>query len=117
MTPKKRGLLIAFMSAIFLGLYPPAAKMTYASGANVMFMILATTSARAFSLIVFCLFKGNTLLPKSGNRWPIISGGFFQAVSVFGIIGSLAYIPGPVTITIVFTHTIMLMFFMAYRER
>jgi drug/metabolite transporter (DMT)-like permease len=45
----------------------------------------------------------------------VYAGGFCQACSIFGIIGSLAFVPAAVTIVVMFSHTIMLMFFMAYR--
>lgn len=115
MTSTKKGVLVTLAAAVAFGLYPPAAKMAYADGANVNFVIVVTTFARACALVVFCVLSGKSLLPNPSAWKLIVSGGFFQSVSIFGIIGSLAYLPGPVTIIIIFTHTIMLLFYMAYR--
>lgn len=108
------GVTITILSAIAFGLYPAAAKMAYANGANASFAIIVTTFARALALALFCLATAKPLSPTLHERRTVISGGFFQALSIFGIIGSLAYLPGPVTIIIMFTHTIMLLLFMAY---
>lgn len=112
---RQNGLTIAVLAAIAFGLYPAAAKMAYADGANASFVIIVTTFARAFALSLFCLLTHKPILKSEGAVMLALSGGFFQAISIFGIIGSLAYLPGPVTITIIFTHTIMLLLFMAYR--
>ena len=111
----RSGLIIGLLAAITFGIYPSAAKLAYADGATVAFVIVATTFARALALALFCLWKRLPLLPPPGDWHWAVSGGFFQALSIIGIIGSLAYIPGPVTIIIVFSHTIMLLFFLAYR--
>lgn len=55
------------------------------------------------------------MVPKATDwRW-VITGGFFQALSVCGIVLSLLFIPGPVTITIIFLHTLMLLLFLAFK--
>jgi len=110
----KVGLVIAVLASIVYGLYPPAARAVYADGGNAVFVVIVTTFARALSQVGFCLVRGIPLLPAARDlRW-IISGGLFQALSICGIIFSLMFIPGPVTITIIFTYTLMLLFFMAY---
>ncbi len=109
------GLTITVFAAIAFGLYPAAAKLAYHDGANACFVIIVTTFARAFALSLFCLARREPLIPTGRALTSAASGGFFQAVSIFGIIGSLAYLPGPVTIIIIFTHTIMLLLYMAYR--
>jgi len=109
------GIIIALLSAIAFGLYPPAAKMAYAEGGNSTFVIIATTFARAAILSCYCLVKGQRLLPKPGKWRVTFTGGFFQALSIFGIISSLRYLPGPIMIIILFSHTIMLLFFLAYK--
>ncbi|HMO17094.1 MAG TPA: DMT family transporter [Oligoflexia bacterium] len=106
------GVLVTVFSALAYGLYPPAVEIAYQEGANSIFIITFTTAFRAFSLILFSLCAGHKIIPSRNELWPYISGGFFQALSIFGIILSIAYIPGPITITIVFTHTIFLLLFL-----
>lgn len=109
-----RGLVIAGLSAVVLGLYPPAAKVAYADGANSVCIILVTTFFRAASLVIFCIATGRTLVTTGEPLLRIFSGGFFQAISIIGVLGSLAYLPGPVALIILFSHTIMLLLFLAY---
>jgi len=110
-----RGLLVGLFAALVFGLYPAAAKATYAQGANAVFVVIFTTFARAMSLVAFCLLTGKKLRPNAKQRNTALSGGACQAFSIFGIIGSLAFLPAAVTITLMFTHTLMLMALMAYR--
>lgn len=98
------------------GLYPPMAKLAYLDGASPSFVAIFTTFFRAFFLVIFCLLSAKKIIPAKGEWYPAISGGFFQALSIFGIIFSLIYLPGPVTIMILFTSTLMLLFFLAFKE-
>ena len=110
-----RALLVPIFTAVAFGLYPAAAQRAYADGANAQLVMLVTTFARAFALIIAAAYLGQTLIPRQSEwRWAI-SGGFFQALSVAGVLASLVYLPGPVMITLVFTHTIMLLLFLAAR--
>ena len=101
------GLLIAVCSAAAFGLYPPAAKLAYADGANPAFLILLTTFARSIAFGAFAILRGIPVWPERGHRRAVVSSGFFQALSIFGIIGSLAYLPGPITIIIIFIWLIL----------
>lgn len=122
-SPEKQGsksigagkLLVPALAGVSFGLYPAAAKLAYIDGANLTFVLSVTTFSRAFALVLFCLCTGKVLLPKRPQWRSTLSGGFFQALSVFGIIASLLYLPGPVTIILVFTHTIMLLLLLAYK--
>lgn len=78
-----------------------------------MFMMVATTFVRTFSLIVFCFLSKKKLFADKTNIKTSITGGFFQGLSNFGIFGALLFIPGPVVIIIVFLHTLMLLFLLA----
>ncbi len=112
----KIGLGISVFAAISFGLYPAAAKAAYSAGANTTAVIISTTFARALALVMYCLKSKRRVFPEPAFRRNALTGGFCQAVSVFGIIGSLAYIPAAVTIILMFTHTIMLMLYMSYRK-
>ena len=112
---KKRGLIVAALTALAFGLYPPSAKMAYRAGANPTFLIITTTFFRGIALGLYCLIAKKPVLPVGREWFSYTLVGFIQSVSIFGIIGSLLYLPGPVTITLIFTHTLMLLLFLAYR--
>lgn len=105
-------MVIAVSAAIAFGLYPPAAQLAYAHSANVSLVIIFTTFVRAISLVLFCRWKGLSLALPSEKVRSIVSAGFFQALSVIGIISSLQFIPGPVTITIIFSSTSLLLVYL-----
>ena len=112
----KLGLLIAVATAIIFGLYPPSARAIYADGGNAAFVVLTTTMARGAALSLFCFATRRQLFATRHDVKMAAIGGFLQAVSILSIFGSLVFIPGPIMIIIVFTHTIMLLFFMAWKK-
>lgn len=110
------GILIAIVTAVIFGIYPAAARAVYTDGGNPAFIVLATTLARAVALAGFCILGRKKLFISREDIKMGITGGFLQAASVSAIFGSLLFIPGPIMITIIFTHTIMLLFFMAWKK-
>ncbi len=109
------GTVIGLLASITFGVHPTAARAVYAAGGSASLVIVATTAARALSLYVFCLLTKKPIFQAKAD-WPIAArGGFFQAVSVLAIFFAFTTLPGPVAITITFTHTLMLLFFMAWR--
>lgn len=112
----RMGLLFAVLSAVSFGFYPAAARYAYAEGANASFMMLLTTGTRMLAFWIFCRLAGKKLFADRPALKSGIVGGFFQAVTVGCIFASLLYIPGPVMIIIVFTHTLMLLLFMAWKR-
>lgn len=115
MTRDKAGLLIALICAVILGLWPPALRAAYADGANVVFAVLMSTAARAVLLVGHCLWSKKPLFATRTDVGTAARGGLFQTAALITAIGSMAYIPGPVMITIAFLHTTMLMLFIAWR--
>jgi drug/metabolite transporter (DMT)-like permease len=111
-----RGFIVALFAGAAFGLYPAALRAIYADGGNAAFAIIVTTWIRALSMAVYCLYKRVPLFPNVALTKQSIIGGFFQCISIFGILGALTYIPGPIVIIIVFTHSLMLLFFMAFRK-
>lgn len=109
------GILVVIGSAIVFGLYPPAARGVYADGGNAVFVILITITMRALALTVFCGVTRKALFKKAEDTKFAMICGVLQSLSVIGIFGALVFLPGPLVIIIVFTHTLMLLFFMAWR--
>lgn len=116
LTGQTLGIAVSLSAAFIFGLYPPAARAAYQDGANPVFMMLLTTLMRAGAMVAFCVLKHRPLFATAADRRIAFSGGFFQSLSIIGIIASLAYLPGPVMIMVVFSHTIMLLLFMMLRR-
>lgn len=112
---KPLGILIAVACAVVFGLWPSCVRAAYADGANPAFAILVTTVARASSLWFFCLFTHKPVFATRQDSGLALRGGFFQAVGMMSAIAAMSYVPGPVAITITFSHTIMLLFFLAWK--
>jgi len=111
----KIGISVAIATGMVFGLYPAASRAAYADGANTTFVLFLTTVIRTFMLLAFCGLTKKTLFSCSDHRKAALSGGFWQAISTVGIIASLIYIQGPILLTILFSATVMLLFFMAWR--
>lgn len=109
------GILIAVAATIVYSVYGPAVRAVYTDGGNPSFMIMLSTCLRAFALVAFCFLTHRRILKTRTDIKYAITGGAFQAVSIVAVIVSLAYLPAPVMITIFFTHTLMLLLFMAWR--
>ncbi len=92
-----------------MGIYPAAARWSYQHGSNSTFIVLVTTFSRLLILYVCCIITKQKILQARNSNWKaIVSGGVLQAISIVGILSSVALIPGPVALTILFTHTLML---------
>lgn len=113
---RRIGFTIAIFSAITYGFWPTAVRGVYANGGNVVFALLVTTWSRALFMTGFCLFKRLLLFRTREHTKQAIIGGLFQTVTVIGCTVSLLFIPGPVMIIILFSHTLMLLFYMAWRR-
>lgn len=121
MTPQKsvgastKGFVSVLLAALIFGLYPAALRGVYADGGNAVAMLVLMTVTRALGLAGYCFAKREPLFRTNEDRKQALIGGAFQACSIIGIFLSLLYIPGPLMIIVVFTHTLMLLFFMAWR--
>jgi drug/metabolite transporter (DMT)-like permease len=112
---KKIGILLAVICAIAYGAYPAFSRSVYLGGGNAAFLIMATTFARALGLVLFCFFSRKPIFQTRVDIKEACVGGFFQAITIIGVFAALKYMPGPIVTIIVFTHTLMLLFFLAWR--
>ncbi len=110
------GIIICIFSAIIFGVYPPAARAVYEDGGNIVFVVLITTFARAISLYSFALFQDKKPFSSPKESKLSFIGGFFQAISIIGILGGTFYLPGAVVIIIMFTYSLMLLFFTSWKK-
>lgn len=113
---QKIGTFICLFAAVVFGLYPPAAKAAYEDGANIVFIVLLTTFMRFVAMYGFAYLNGiRTFFETSQARKLSFWGGLFQAASIVGILGGAYYLPGAVVIIIMFTYSLMLLFYSAWR--
>lgn len=112
----KIGIIVALLTSVIYGIYPAATRAAYADGANVVFILLLTMLIRAIMMTSFCCLKRQPIFDSKKYTKKALLAGFCQAVSVIGVLGGVAFLPGPVVLIILFSHTLMLLFFMAYRK-
>ncbi len=116
LTPDRVGLIIAVFAAITYGFWPTAVRGMYAYGANPVFALIVITWARGLSMGAFCLLTRNRIFATREDIRQGITGGVFQAITVICVYIALTFISGPLMIIIIFSHTIMLLFYMAWRK-
>lgn len=109
------GYIAVLFAAFSFGIYPPTTKLAYAAGANPSLLILVSTTLRTLALLVAALRKGYSLKDIFQDSQNSIGPGSLQALTIVGITTSLRFIPGPVMITIIFSHTLLLLLFLVYR--
>lgn len=112
---EKIGTIVCLATAVIMGFYPPTAKMAYDDGANIAFVVLFTTTIRFLSLYGFAKLQRQSLFKSPRDKKLGFWAGAFQAISVIGILGATYYIPGSIVIIIMFTYSLMLLFFSAWR--
>jgi drug/metabolite transporter (DMT)-like permease len=103
------GIFVTFASAIVFGLYPPAARGFYENGGNASALMLATSLFRFLFLYLYCRFRSFDFFPKSKEISSILSAGIYQSISNISLLASFLFLPGPISMTILFTHTSMLL--------
>lgn len=112
---EKIGVVVALISAIIFGLYPPASRGAYLDGANITFVILVTTFCRMASLYIFALWRDDKPFQNFQDYKISAIAGTFQAISIIGLIAGSFYLPGAVVITIMFSYALLLLVFSVAR--
>lgn len=110
------GLIICVASAIIFGLYPPAARAVYQDGGNITFVILVATACRLVGLYIFALTQKLSLFNKFEDYKLNFYAGVFQALSIIGLLAGSFFIPGAVVVIIMFSYSLMLLLFSAWRK-
>ena len=111
----KLGIVLAVLSAMIYGWCPAPARAVYADGANMMFVALASIFCRALCMSAYSVFRGFRLFSSETNWKRTLLSGLFQALSVIGIMGSLAYIESAITWVILFSYPLFLLMFQMVR--
>lgn len=112
----RRGLFITLLTALAYSVWPSAMRAVYADGANTSFVIVVGMMLRSLPLLINALFTQKPLFQTRTDTRNAITGGFFQAFSSGAAFAAVHFLPGPLAIVILFSHTIMLLFFMIWRK-
>jgi probable blue pigment (indigoidine) exporter len=116
LNPLTLGTLIAALAAAVYGAHTPAERAVYADGGSVSLVVVVTTWMRVLPMALFCIFTRKALFQSQQDIKQSFIGGVFQALSIICILSAVLYLPAPVVIIIIFSHTLMLLFFMAWRS-
>jgi len=109
------GLIFTILGAIAYGVSPAAAHAVYTDGGNGAFVALAITVTRMMALTVVCVLAKRKLFATASHTKGAITGGLLQAMGVTLTFSAFMYLPGPIVVVILFSHTLMLLFLMAWR--
>ncbi len=110
-----KGILAVLCAALVYGFYPASTRGAYMDGANVVFMILLTSFFRSFSIAALTCFQKQPLFATKDDFKLSIINGVFQVLSIFGILGGMAFISGPMVMTIMFSYVMLLYLFTVFR--
>lgn len=109
------GLLITLATALAYGLWPSAMRAVYADGGNASFVILLATVLRAVPLLVTCVAQRRPVFRTRQDTRNAMVGGFFQAISSGAALAAVIFLPGPLAVVIMFSHTLMLLLYLIWR--
>lgn len=105
-------ILLILTAALSYGLYPSLTKLAYQQGATVATVVILSTVVRAAVLRMALLYlqreRRRRLL--SFDRATVIAS-VMQVASIFGMLFSVKFISPAVMITLVFTHTSMILLY------
>jgi len=109
------GLVITLCTALVYGVWPSAIRAVYADGGNTSFVILLATVIRVLPMLITCMVQRQPLFQTASHRRNALTGGFFQAISASGALAAVMFLPGPLAVVIMFSHTLMLLFYLIWR--
>lgn len=115
MSPTIQRILIILSASVLFGFSWPTVRGAYLEGANNICVIMVTTFLRGVFLAGFCFYKKQSIFENKADLVTGLRSGFVQAVSVIGILGSMVYLQAPIAIVLLFTSTLMLLFFLWFK--
>lgn len=115
LSPYRLGFLITLATAVAYGVWPSAMRAVYADGGNASFVVIIATIVRAIPLFVTCLAQRTPIFQTRQDTQSAVIGGFFQAISSSMALAAVFFLPGPLVVVIMFTHTLMLLVYMMWR--
>ena len=105
---RRIGIILILTSAVAFAIGPIGAKIALDNGSNILTVVTlrGAIGATVLSLLLVS-FRQSFRISRAALPWCLLCGGF-SALMVYGIIGSVAYIPVSVTILIFFVHPIVI---------
>jgi drug/metabolite transporter (DMT)-like permease len=102
------GILLVLTSAIAFAIGPTGAKLALENGGNTLTVVTLRGAIGAVLLsVLIVMFRQRFRIGAVALRWCLL-GSAFTALMVYGLIGSLSYIPVSLAILIFFTHPIVI---------
>ena len=109
------GIALILLSAICFAVGPTAAKLAFNSGSNTLTVVTLRGLIGGVLLgLLIATFRQGFAMSRIALRWTFLCC-LFNAVMVYGIIGSVAYIPVSIAVLIFFTHPILVALIVHHR--
>lgn len=109
--------LLLTLSALCYGLYPSFAKLTYLSGGTVSTLIVVSIFCRSLILLGSLKFFHKEIEKKLYQLdVPTFIAALMQALTMGSIFLALKFVSPGVMITIVFTHTTLILFYKVFKK-
>jgi drug/metabolite transporter (DMT)-like permease len=101
------GILLVLVSTIAFAIGPTAAKLALDNGSNTLTVVtLRGVIGAALMALLIPMSRQGFGLDRHALRWCLYCG-LFYSVTVYGFIGSVAYVPVSVAVLVFFTHPIL----------
>lgn len=112
---RRVGIVLVLTSTVAFAIGPVAAKIALDNGSNVLTVVAARglIGAALLALLVV-LFRQDFRIGRAALRWSLACSAF-SALMVYGLIGSVAYIPVSVATLIFFVHPLIIAVIIHYR--
>jgi len=109
------GILLILISGTAFAIGPTAAKLALNNGSNTLTVVTLRGAVGALLLgLLLVAFRQQFRIGKTALRWCMLCSAFTAAM-VYGLVGSISYIPVSVAILIFFTHPIMIAIIVHWR--
>jgi drug/metabolite transporter (DMT)-like permease len=105
---RRAGIVLVLTSTVAFAVGPIAAKIAFDNGSNVLTVVAARglIGAALLALLVV-LFRQDFRINRAALRWCLACAAF-SALMVYGLIGSVAYIPVSIATLIFFVHPLII---------
>ncbi len=109
------GVVLVLTAAVGFAVGPTAAKLAYNSGSNILTVVTLRGLIGGVLLgLLIAAFRQGFAMDRAAMRWTLFCSAF-NAVMVYGLMGSVAYIPVSIAILIFFTHPILVALIVHHR--
>lgn len=101
------GILLVLLAKVAFAIGPIAAKLALENGSNTLTVVtLRGVIGAALMALLIPMSRQGFAIDRDALRWCLVCGVFY-ALTVYGFIGSVAYVPVSIAVLIFFTHPIL----------